>query len=208
MCRCSRKGGSRSSGNWRSFFRSDRRWSDDSAFFSDRSRKWRDIGLDFQIGQSAAARRRETSGYFHVLLQSDSRDGGGSLLSKRRKSAGVDGVIIPDMIPEEGAPLCESRQAKNGIDLIYLGGANHAEGAHSHDRLQDARLSLCRVFDRRDRCSESASVADVAGFLKSVKSVSKKPVAVGFGISTPQQVARDFASCRWSHRRVRAYSRH
>jgi tryptophan synthase alpha chain len=105
---------------------------------------------------------------------------------QRAKASGVDGVIIPDLVPEEGRPY--ARAAKQyGIDLIYLVAPTtpkarlRAIAKETHGFLY--AVSLTGVTGVR-----KAVTADVSHFLKSIKSVCKKPVAVGFGVSTPQQV--------------------
>jgi len=102
------------------------------------------------------------------------------------QAAGVDGLIIPDMIPEESADY--SRLArKYQIDLIYL-----VAPTTPKPRIREiARktsgflyaVSLTGVTGVR-----TALPGHVNAFLHYVKDVSPKPVAVGFGLSTPTQV--------------------
>jgi tryptophan synthase alpha chain len=106
------------------------------------------------------------------------------------KEAGVDGVIIPDLIPEE-AEIYSVAAEKHGIHLIYL-----ASPTTPLDRLKtigrDTRgflyvVSLTGVTGARQELPKNLSV-----FVKQAKRVSQAPVAVGFGISTPEQ-AREAA---------------
>jgi len=105
---------------------------------------------------------------------------------RRAKSAGVDGVIIPDLVPEEGGPYARAAK-RNGIDLIYLAAPTTPQARirmiakQTHGFLY--AVSLTGVTGVR-----SAVPKEVASFLKSIKAVSRKPVAVGFGLTTPHQV--------------------
>jgi tryptophan synthase alpha chain len=105
---------------------------------------------------------------------------------KRAKAVGVDGLIIPDLIPEEAGPY-EHLARKNGIDLIYLVSPTTPRqrigqvAQKTHGFLY--AVSLTGVTGVR-----KAMPAEVAKYLKWVQSASHKPVAVGFGLTTPDQV--------------------
>jgi tryptophan synthase alpha chain len=109
-----------------------------------------------------------------------------SAFFQRAKASGVDGVIIPDLIPEEARPFSQAAQ-RSGIDLIYLVAPTtpkarlKAIAQQTHGFLY--AVSLTGVTGMRKTVS-----SNVSGFLKSVKTVCRKPVAVGFGLSTPTQV--------------------
>ncbi len=104
----------------------------------------------------------------------------------RAGAAGVDGVIVPDLIPEEAAPF--DRAARRvGIDLIYLVAPTTPKArlkviAHKSRGFLYA-VSLTGVTGVR-----RAVPSQIAGFLKSAKAASLRPVAVGFGLSTPAVV--------------------
>ena len=116
----------------------------------------------------------------------DSGDGHCCGFFARAKAAGIDGVIIPDLTPDEGKPF-EAAARKQGLHVIYLVTPNTAK-----DRLKRiARstqgflyaVSLTGVTGARKALSK-----DVPSFLKHLQRVCAKPVAVGFGISTPEHV--------------------
>ena len=104
----------------------------------------------------------------------------------RAKAAGVDGVIIPDLIPEEGKPF-DQLAAKNGIALIYL-----AAPTTTRKRLKRiaraTRGFLYAVSLTGVTGARKTVAAGVPGFLSQIRRFTSKPVAVGFGISTPSQV--------------------
>lgn len=101
--------------------------------------------------------------------------------------AGVDGLIIVDCPPEEADPLSDALEAE-GIALIRL-------AAPTTD---DARLPM--VVRRTSGFVyyvsvagvtgvKSADAADVAPAVERLRKASGLPVAVGFGIRTPEQAA-------------------
>lgn len=103
---------------------------------------------------------------------------------------GVDGVICPDLPPEEGAPLYDAL-AKRGIDPILL-----AAPTTSPERMRmladRTRGFLYYVALTGVTGARSAVAADLRAGVERVRAVSDVPVCVGFGISTPAQ-AREVA---------------
>ena len=100
-------------------------------------------------------------------------------------SSGVSGLIIPDLLPEEGSKLEASTQ-KQGLDLIYLLAPTSTEERIS---LVAARsrgfiylVSVTGVTGARNRLPE-----DLEAFVARVRPVAAQPLCVGFGISTPEQ---------------------
>ncbi len=104
------------------------------------------------------------------------------------KAAGVDGLIIPDLIPEESKPYATSAR-RHGIDLIFLAAPTTPE---RRIRMIAGKTSgfLYAVSLTGVTGVRSALPMDAVQFLRTVKSISRKPVAVGFGLSTPQQVRK------------------
>jgi len=104
---------------------------------------------------------------------------------QRAKSSGADGLIIPDMVPEEGEPYSRAAQ-KYAMDLIYL-----VAPTSSKPRIRaiaaKTRGFLYAVSLTGVTGVQKVLPAEVSGFLKSVKAVSTRPVAVGFGITSPRQ---------------------
>ena len=88
--------------------------------------------------------------------------------------AGVDGLIIPDLPPEEGEEL-ETSMKEFGLDPIYL-----LTPASS-----GKRISL--VTQRSAGFIYLVSLTGVDGFVHRVREKTAKPLCVGFGISSPEQ---------------------
>ena len=119
--------------------------------------------------------------YFNPLLKF-----GEQKLAKEAKQAGVDGVLVTDLIPEEAQSWTETL-VQFDLDPIFL-----VAPTTSDERLariaQHASgfiyaVSRAGVTGARDEMSR-----DAEALVKRVRSVSDFPVAVGFGISTAEQV--------------------
>jgi tryptophan synthase alpha chain len=101
------------------------------------------------------------------------------------KAAGADGLIVPDLPPEE-ADLLESTCAENGLALVFfLAPTSSAE-----------RIAL--VSGRTSGFIYMVSVTGVTGartdlppdltdFIARVRKQTDKPLVLGFGISQPEQ---------------------
>jgi len=101
--------------------------------------------------------------------------------------AGVDGVIVVDLPPEEDAEL--TRPARSaGLDLIRLATPTSDEG-----RLPlivgCASGFLYYVAIAGITGTRSAASVDVANAVSRLRRFTRLPVAVGFGIRTPEQAA-------------------
>jgi tryptophan synthase alpha chain len=101
--------------------------------------------------------------------------------------AGIDGVIIVDCPPEEAGPLADALDV-NGLALIRL-----ATPTTDDKRLPAvvARTSgfIYYVSVAGVTGVKEAVAADVAPAVARLKAASGLPVAVGFGIRTPQRAA-------------------
>ena len=102
--------------------------------------------------------------------------------------AGVDGLIIPDLPPEEGSEL-EVCSQQHGIDLIYLLSPTSTEEriklAAEKSRGFIYLVSVTGITGVRNSLP-----AGLETFVARVKKAVKKPLCVGFGISTPEQAGR------------------
>ena len=99
--------------------------------------------------------------------------------------AGVDGLIIPDLPPEEGVPL-ECAASEQGLDMIYL-----LSPTSTRDRIRLVAersrgyiylVSVAGVTGTRDSLPP-----DLESTAKRVREIARLPVCIGFGISSPEQ---------------------
>jgi tryptophan synthase alpha chain len=107
-------------------------------------------------------------------------------VTRDARAAGVDGVLVTDMPPEEGAEwiaLCRAA----GLDTVFL-----AAPTSPDDRLRrvaDASRGFVYAVSRTGVTGERAQVSAEAGpLVQKLKACSSLPVALGFGISNPEQV--------------------
>jgi len=105
---------------------------------------------------------------------------------KDSKAAGADGVIIPDLIPEEADELV-SASKKHAFDTIFLiaptSTPNRIRMIAKRSTGFIYYVSLTGVTGAR-----SSLPAKVKEHIRSIKRITKKPVCVGFGVSTRRQV--------------------
>jgi len=119
-------------------------------------------------------------GYFNPILAY-----GVEAFVRASAKAGVDGLIIPDLPPEEGDEI-EAACRHSGLALVYLLAPTSTE---ERIRLVSQRatgfiylVSVTGVTGARDRLPPR-----LASFVSRVRAATRMPLAVGFGISTPQQ---------------------
>lgn len=108
--------------------------------------------------------------------------------AKTCRMMGVDGVIIPDLVPEEAEEWLRVARL-NKLSTIFL-----AAPTSSLERIKKIAgkstgflyyVSLTGVTGARDKLNSNIIEA-----LKAIKMVTNKPIACGFGISNPQQARK------------------
>jgi tryptophan synthase alpha chain len=103
----------------------------------------------------------------------------------RAVTAGVSGVIVPDLPPEEA---CEWMDAcrNNGLDTIFLVAPNTPmERVKMIGSLSRGFLYYVSMTGVTGGACDISS--DMIAAIRRVKQQSELPVAIGFGIATPQQ---------------------
>nr|WP_194299955.1 tryptophan synthase subunit alpha [Acetobacter musti] len=101
--------------------------------------------------------------------------------------AGIDGLIIVDMPPEEGSVM-RACAAENGLDIIRLV-APTTDDERLKLVLSHASGFVYYVSITGITGTRSASVADLEAALPRLRAATELPVAIGFGIRTPEQAA-------------------
>lgn len=102
--------------------------------------------------------------------------------------AGVDGLIIVDLPPEESSEL-EAAANKNTLNLIRLVTPTTDE-ARLAKLLRGASGFLYYVSITGVTGSKKADLSQITPHIASIKAQSNMPVAIGFGIKTPQDAAQ------------------
>ena len=101
-------------------------------------------------------------------------------------AAGVDGLIIVDLPPEEDEMREPLKQA--GIDLIYLT-APTTDDERLPTVVENASGFVYYVSITGITGTKSAAATDVAAAVARLRGHTDLPIAVGFGIRTPEQAA-------------------
>lgn len=144
------------------------------------------FGLQDLLDMAARARKQIDTpiilfSYFNPLLQF-----GLKRLAGAARDAGIDGVLVTDMTPEESGEV-EAALRGNGLDMIFLIAPTST----------DERLKL--VAEHASGFVYAVSRAGVTGTRETVSAEAEQlvgrmrrftslPIAVGFGISTAEQV--------------------
>lgn len=101
--------------------------------------------------------------------------------------AGVDGVIVADLPPEESGPLA-AEAALVGIDIIrFVAPTSPPARVRTIARLASGFIYMVSVTGITGARTELP--ADLVDNLRALRSVTTKPICVGFGIGTPEQAA-------------------
>jgi tryptophan synthase alpha chain len=131
--------------------------------------------------------RRETAmpiilfSYFNPLLQYGLEN-----LARDARSVGVDGVLVTDLTPEESEDYCACLE-KHELDAIFL-----AAPTSNPDRVE--KITRCShgfvyVVSRTGVTGAQEKLsASILPTISLVRRHTQLPVAVGFGISRPEQV--------------------
>ena len=108
-------------------------------------------------------------------------------LSKEASLAGIDGVLLTDLCVEEAADSVRQLR-KHNLDTVFL-----AAPSSSERRLRlvgEQSSGFVYLVSRLGVTGEQSSLSDAAApLVNRMRQLTGLPVALGFGIGTPQQVA-------------------
>jgi len=121
--------------------------------------------------------------YLNPLLKS-----GRDRLAEEVQRAGIDAVLITDLTVEEAGPWISAFHNR-GVDLIFLV-APTTSGERLRRIAQQASGFIYAVSRAGVTGARNEMPRDAESLVKRVRAVSDLPVAVGFGISTPEQVSQ------------------
>jgi tryptophan synthase alpha chain len=119
-------------------------------------------------------------GYFNPMLQYGLEE-----LARDSAAAGVDGYIVPDLPAEESDELLDVCR-QHGLDLVFL-----LAPTSTNERIAAVAerasgfvycVSLTGVTGQR------AALPDLRAYLARVRARTDLPLAIGFGVSTPEHV--------------------
>lgn len=113
---------------------------------------------------------------------------GAEAFCRAAAAAGADGLIIPDLPPEEGGEIGEAG-SRHGIDLIYL-----LTPASTEDRIrlvaERSQGFIYLVSITGTTGARTSLPAGLEEFVGRVRRVTDKPLCVGFGVSGPEAARR------------------
>jgi tryptophan synthase alpha chain len=102
--------------------------------------------------------------------------------------SGIDGLIIPDL-PLEEAVILEEITCRHNLDLIFLIAPTSTERRMKEIARRSRGfiylVSVTGITGMRKNLPRGLS-----GFISKVRSLTDKPLCMGFGISSPEQAAR------------------
>lgn len=108
-------------------------------------------------------------------------------LVREAHAAGVDGFLVTDLVPEEAAEFASVLRAHD-LDLIFL-----VAPTSTDERLQMVAERASGFIYAVSRAGVTGAQAEMSTeaekLVRRVRRFSDLPVAVGFGISRPEQVA-------------------
>ena len=121
-------------------------------------------------------------GYFNPILSF-----GPERFAAEAKDAGIDGCIVVDLPPEEAGELAP-QLAAHGLHLVRLATPT-TDAARLPAVLDGASGFLYYVAVAGVTGANSAVASDVAAAVGRLKAATPLPIAVGFGVRTPDQAA-------------------
>ena len=119
--------------------------------------------------------------YYNPLLQY-----GLARLAREAKAAGVDGALVTDLPPEEAGEWIAAARAAD-IDTVFL--ASPTSPPERLRRVAEASRGFVYAVSRTGVTGERQALShDARPLVERLRALTDVPVALGFGLSTPEQV--------------------
>lgn len=119
-------------------------------------------------------------GYYNPIFRM-----GEAAFCKAAQAAGVDGVIIPDLPPEQAQPLLEIAPKYNLATIFLVAPTSPPERMQLIASVSTGFIycvSVTGVTGARAMLSD-----EIAPMITELRKHTDKPISVGFGVSTPEQ---------------------
>ncbi len=104
----------------------------------------------------------------------------------RAEETGVDGIIVPDLPPEEGGNLIRLARDADISTIFFISPTTIKQRMQTIVKVSTGFIyyvALTGVTGARDKIA-----SDIVTHVKAIKQLTNKPVCVGFGISTSAHV--------------------
>ena len=146
-------------------------------------------GVTLEVVLDVVRRIRERSAlplllfsYFNPLLQR-----GLERLAREATAAGVDGVLVTDLPPEEAEEWIGAARAA-ALDTVFL--AAPTSPPERLRRVAEASRGFVYAISRTGVTGERQDLsAEAQPLVERLRGLTEVPVALGFGLSSPEQVA-------------------
>jgi tryptophan synthase alpha chain len=102
------------------------------------------------------------------------------------RKAGVDGLIVPDLPPEEAGNLIAAARGQDIATVFFVAPTTRTERMALVARAATGFIYYVSVAGVTG--ARSVVPADLAARVRQARRLGRKPVCVGFGVSTPEQV--------------------
>lgn len=119
-------------------------------------------------------------GYFNPMLQY-----GLEALARNSAAAGVDGYIVPDLPAEESDELLAACR-RHGLDLVFLLAPTSTDERIAAVAERASGFVYC--VSLTGVTGQRSALPDLRNYLARVRARTDLPLAVGFGVSTPEHV--------------------
>lgn len=117
--------------------------------------------------------------YYNIVLHY-----GLKAFARDAAEAGANGIILPDLPPDEAAPW--QKAAKGRLDTIFLLAPTSTD-AHIKQVAQVSQGFIYAVSTTGVTGARQELPPELSHFVAKIRAATTKPVAVGFGVSTPEQ---------------------
>lgn len=124
--------------------------------------------------------------YFNLVLQH-----GLEQFAIRSKTAGLDAILIPDLPIEECGELREACD-RQGVDLVQMVSPNISDERLARVCGQSRGFIYAVAVEGTTGAREG--IVDVSGYIARIRAHTSLPIALGFGISNPEQARASAAS--------------
>ena len=119
-------------------------------------------------------------GYFNPMLQYGLEE-----LARDSAAAGVDGYIVPDLPAEESDELLAACR-RHGLDLVFLLAPTSTDERIAAVAERASGFVYC--VSLTGVTGQRAALPDLRDYLARVRARTDLPLAIGFGVSTPEHV--------------------
>lgn len=119
------------------------------------------------------------------IMQRLASSSGPASVVARFRDAGVDGFIFPDL-PLEESGTWRAASAEAGLSCTFL--IAPTTSPERAAKIAQASTGFLYLLARSGITGERSEMPDLSGRIAELRRVSNLPIAVGFGVSTPEHV--------------------